>query len=167
MTVTKSVSVTVSRRFDAPAERVFDAWLDVEAARRWLFTMPDTEPVRAEIDARVGGSFTFVDRRNGDLVVHQGTYLEIERPTRLRCRFWVADQPEAVDLLTVEIDPDGDGCTLTLVHELHPDWAEYEAFTRRAWGAMFDLLAAQLDAAPDDTAAPARPAETCEAQGKP
>ena len=29
MTVTDSVSVTVSRRFDATAERVFDAWLDV------------------------------------------------------------------------------------------------------------------------------------------
>lgn len=167
MTVTESVSVTVSRRFDAPAERVFDAWLDVEAARRWLFTMPDTEPVRAEIDARVGGSFTFVDRRNGDLVVHQGTYLEIERPTRLRFRFWVADQPDAVDLLTVDIDPEGDGCTLTLVHELHPDWADYEAFTRQAWGAMFDLLAAQLHAAPDVPFVPTGPAGEIDTPGKP
>ncbi len=154
MTVTKSVSVTVSRRFDAPAERVFDAWLDVEVARRWLFTMPDTEPVRAEIDARVGGGFTFVDRRDSGLVVHQGTYLEIERPIRLRMRFWVADQPDAVDMLTVGIDPDGDGSVLTLVHELHPDWAEYEAFTRNAWGAMFELLEAQVA---DDSDAPSKP----------
>ena len=150
MTVTESVKVTVSRRFDAPAERVFDAWLDVEAARRWLFTMPDTEPVRAEIDPRVGGAFTFVDRRDGAEVVHEGVFLEIDRPMRLRFRFWVADQPAAVDVVEVGIRPDGVGCHLTLTHELHPDWAAYEAFTMRAWGAMFDLLAAQLDAVEDD-----------------
>ena len=167
MTDIQSVSVTVSRRFAAPAERVFDAWLDVEAAQRWLFTMPDTEPVRAEIDARVGGGFTFVDRRNGGLVVHRGTYLEIERPIRLRLRFWVADQPEAVDMLTVGLDPDGDGCVLAVVHELHPDWAAYEAFTRQAWGAMFDLLAAQLDAAPDGAFAPTGPVDQCDAPSKP
>lgn len=150
MTTTESVSVTVSRRFQASAERVFDAWLDVEAARRWLFTMPDTEPVRAEIDARVGGAFTFVDRRGGAEVVHEGTFLEIDRPRRLRLRFWVADQPDAVDMLTVGIDPDGDGCRLTLVHELHPDWAAFEAFTNNAWEAMFDMLTDHLDVAPAD-----------------
>lgn len=147
MTVTKSVSVTVSRRFEAPPERVFDAWLDVEAARHWLFTMPDTEPLRAEIDPRVGGAFTFVDRRDGAEVTHEGVFLEIDRPRRLRFRFWVTDQPDAVDVLTVVIDPDGRSCLLTVIHELHPDWAAYEAFTRTAWEAMFDLLTNQLSAA--------------------
>ena len=151
MPVTESVKVTLSRRFDAPAERVFDVWLDVEAARRWLFTMPDTEPVRAEIDPRVGGAFTFVDRRDSAEVVHEGVFLDIDRPTRLRFRFWVADQPAAVDVVEVGIQPDGDGCQLTLTHELHPDWAAYEAYTVRAWGAVFDLLAAQLDTAEDDS----------------
>ena len=140
MTVADSVKVTVSRRFDAPAERVFDAWLDVESARRWLFTMPDTEPVSAEIDPRIGGAFTFVDRREGKDVTHEGVFLEIDRPKHLRFRFWVTDHPDAVDILTVDIDPDGRGCVLTLVHELHPDWAAYEAFTRQAWHSMFDML---------------------------
>ena len=146
MTVAESVKVTVNRRFDAPAERVFDAWLDAEVARNWLFTMPDTEPVRAQIDPRIGGAFTFVDRRDGAEVVHEGTFLDIDRPTRLRLRFWVADKPEAVDMLDVRIEPDGDGCLLTLTHELHPDWAAYEAYTLKAWVAMFDLLAGVLGA---------------------
>ena len=144
MTVAESVKVTVSRRFDAPAERVFDAWLDAEAARNWLFTMPDTEPKRAEIDPRIGGAFTFVDLRNGDEVIHEGTFLDIDRPTRLRLRFWVSDKPDAVDMLEIRIEADGDGCQLTLTHELHPDWAAYESFTRNAWADMFDLLAARL-----------------------
>lgn len=144
MTVAESVKVTVSRRFDASAERVFDAWLDAEAARNWLFTMPDTEPVRAEIDPRIGGAFTFVDLRNGEEVIHEGTFLDIDRPTRLRLRFWVTDKPEPVDMLDVRIEADGDGCLLTLTHELHPDWAAYESFTRKAWADMFDLLAVIL-----------------------
>ncbi len=99
MTMARSVSVTVSRRFDSPAECVFDAWLDVEAARRWLFTMPDTQPPRAEIDPRVGGAFTFVDHRGHAEATHQSVFLEIDRPRRLRLRFWVSDQPEAADIL--------------------------------------------------------------------
>lgn len=146
MTVAESVKVTVSRRFDAPAERVFDAWLDADAARHWLFTMPDTDPVRAEIDPRIGGAFTFVDRRDGEEVTHEGTFLDLDRPTRLRLRFWVADKPDAVDMLDVRFEADGDGCLLTLTHELHPDWAAYEAYTLKAWEAMFDLLAGVLGA---------------------
>ena len=141
MTVAEPVSVTVSRRFEAPAERVFDAWLDAEAAQRWLFTMPDTRPVHAEIDPCVGGRFTFVDQRADATVTHRGTFLEIDRPCRLRFRFWVTDRPDAVDFLDVRIEPDGDGCTVTLTHTLHPDWAAFEAFTLEAWQAGFDLLA--------------------------
>ncbi len=144
MPATESVSVTVTRRFEAPPDQVFDAWLDVESARRWLFTMPDSKPVRAAIDPTIGGTFTFVDLRDGAEVIHEGSFLEIERPTRLRMRFWVAGQPDAVDLLDVGIEPDGDGCRLTLTHELHPIWADYEAFTVKVWEAMFDLLTAVL-----------------------
>lgn len=32
----RSVTVTATRRFDAPAEQVFDAWLDPERVREWM-----------------------------------------------------------------------------------------------------------------------------------
>ena len=40
----------IARRLPFPAERVFDAWLVPETARRWLFTTADSEIVRREID---------------------------------------------------------------------------------------------------------------------
>ena len=135
-----AVRVTIERRFDAAPEEVFDAWLDPDVARRWLFTSPDSAISRVEIDASVGGSFVFVDQRDGKPIEHQGTYLEIDRPHRLVFRFWTAEKPEAPDLLTALIRPDGEGCVLTLHHDLHPYWAKYVDFTNKEWTQMFALL---------------------------
>lgn len=39
---TDDTSLTIRRTFDAPPERVFDAWIDSETVRQWLFTTPET-----------------------------------------------------------------------------------------------------------------------------
>lgn len=76
------VTVRVARRFNASAERVFDAWLAPKIAGEWLFATATGRMVRVEIDARVGGRFVFVDRRNGEDVEHLGEYLIGEHPHR-------------------------------------------------------------------------------------
>jgi uncharacterized protein YndB with AHSA1/START domain len=55
----------VTRRFSAAPERVFDAWLDPEMIGRWMFgpALRDEEVLRIAVDARIGGSFSFVVRR--------------------------------------------------------------------------------------------------------
>ena len=78
MTAEGSVDVRVTRRFGASPERVFDAWLDPERAGRFLYATAEGEMVRVEIDARVGGRFVIVERRDGQDVEHTGEYLEIE-----------------------------------------------------------------------------------------
>ena len=88
MTTNNSV-VTVTRHFDFPIERVFDAWLDLAKAAKFLFATPAGTMVRVEIDARVGGTFIFVDRRDGQDIEHVGEYLEIDRPRRLVFEFAV------------------------------------------------------------------------------
>ncbi|MBC8087521.1 MAG: SRPBCC domain-containing protein, partial [Phycisphaerae bacterium] len=80
-------NIQVTHRFTASSERVFDSWLHVETAKQFLFATETGTMVRAEIDPRVGGTFTFVDRRDGEDVLHTGSYLEIDRPTRLKFTF--------------------------------------------------------------------------------
>ncbi|MCW5605067.1 MAG: SRPBCC domain-containing protein, partial [Burkholderiales bacterium] len=80
MDAASHVEVRVTQRFGAPAERVFDAWLDPEVAGRWLFATAWRPPARVKIDARVGGSFCFVERRDGMEIEHAGAYVEIVRP---------------------------------------------------------------------------------------
>jgi uncharacterized protein YndB with AHSA1/START domain len=145
MSTGSTIVVSVSRRFDAAAERVFDAWLDVERARRWMFASAPETVVRAEIDARVGGRFVVVDRRDGEDVEHVGEYLEIERPRRLVFTFGIPQDSPDMDRVTVEIVPAVRGCELTLTHEMDARWAEYRARTEAGWNRMLAGLQQSLE----------------------
>jgi uncharacterized protein YndB with AHSA1/START domain len=155
--MTDPVSITVERRIAAPPEAVFDAWLDPEGAGQWLFATPDGAMERVEIDPRVGGGFTIVERRgakNGAalppgqrdgapiLAEHFGEYVEIDRPRRLAFDFWTNFSAERTRI-TVTIVPDDAGSLLTLRHE--GVWADYEARTRQGWTMILDGLARTLD----------------------
>lgn len=144
MSTEPRVYARVSRTFDASPERVFDAWLDARTAGTWMFAAESGEMVRAEIDPRVGGSFTFVDRRDGEEVEHTGEYLEIDRPRRLVFTFGIPQSSPDFDRVTVEIAPVGGGCEVTVTHEMDPKWAEYKGRTEKGWAGMLEGLAAAL-----------------------
>lgn len=65
MAVANLSSVRLQRHFDVVPERLFDAWTKTETVRAWLFTTPTSEKNTIEVDAREGGKWTIVDRRDG------------------------------------------------------------------------------------------------------
>jgi uncharacterized protein YndB with AHSA1/START domain len=135
---------SVTHSFAAAPERVFDAWLDPAIARRFLFATPTGEMIRAEIDARVGGKFTFVERRPamGD-VLHTGEYLELDRPNRLAFTFGVPQFNPDFSRVLVEFAPAlGGGCEVTLTQSQVPaEWAER---SKEGWGTILGGLEAAL-----------------------
>ena len=139
------VLVRVTRRFGASAERVFDAFLDPDRARRFMFATPTGQVVRAEVDARVGGRYTFTDRRDGEDVEHVGEYLVIDRPRRLVFSFSVAKHTADADRVSIDIVPLETGCELTLTHEMKPEWAEYAGRTEQGWADILAGLAAVVE----------------------
>jgi len=133
-----SPALTVTRKVDFTAEQVFDAWLDPKSAGKWLFATPTGEMVRVEIDARVGGRYTFVDRRNGVDVEHIGEYLEINRPRRLVFTLAVPKYSTLYTTVSIEIVPQGTGSQLTLTHQgVLPEWREA---TQAGWTGILDRL---------------------------
>jgi uncharacterized protein YndB with AHSA1/START domain len=121
-----TATITVTRRYAASPEKVFDAWLDPALARRFAFATPDGEMIKAEIDPRVGGKFNFTDRRPdmGD-VAHVGEYLEIDRPRRLQFTFGVPQFDPAMTTVTLDFKRVEGGTELVLTHEgVAPEWAE-------------------------------------------
>ena len=129
----------VTRLVAAPPERAFDAWLDPKVARRFLFATPTGEMVRADIDAQVGGSFAFVDRRpdQGD-VLHEGHYEVIERPRRLVFTFAVPQFDPGVTRVAVDFAEAPGGCQVTLTHtDVLPEWEEQ---TKHGWAMILESL---------------------------
>lgn len=144
--MTAPLALTVTRDFAAPPERVFDAWLDPAQARRFLFATPDGEMLTCEIDARVGGTALIVERRPAGDAHHRLKFEAIERPRRLV--FLFAADPDAESAWTrvsIAIAPTADGCRLTLTHEMDPQWAAYEAQTRKGWTTILDTLSKMLE----------------------
>ncbi|GMW00969.1 MAG: hypothetical protein AMXMBFR84_21060 [Candidatus Hydrogenedentota bacterium] len=135
------ITIIVRRRFTQSAERVFDAWLDPAKARQFLFATETGVMVCAEIDARVGGSFTFTDRRNGNDVAHFGHYFEIDRPRRLVFSVCVPEYSHEYDRVTIEIEALDSGCELTLTHEMRPEWKDMIEGVTAGWTGILEGLA--------------------------
>lgn len=136
------VMVEIVKRFDAAPERVFDAWLDPKMIGQWMFgkRLRDEEIVHLRTDARVGGSFSFLVTRDGQLFDHIGVYRELDRPRRLVFTWGIACIGGAESVVEINIVPSGSGSELTLTHNIPAQWAEYRERTRGGWTTMLDML---------------------------
>lgn len=144
---TGPVILTVTRIFKASPDRVFDAWLDPATAGGFLFATPGGEMLKVEIDAHVGGGFEVVERRESGDAHHYGRFEVIDRPRRLVFLFRADPSGEEEwTRVSIAIAPSGDdGCTLTLTHEMDPQWAAYEEQTRKGWTMILGSLAALME----------------------
>ncbi len=141
-----SIKVSVSRRFSASPERVFDACLDPEMIGKWMFgpALREEEVLRIAVDARVGGSFSFLVRRGAQEIDHIGEYREITRPRRLVFTWGIAGESDDESVVIIDIVSLETGAELTLTHELDPKWADYASGAEAAWAKMLDALVATL-----------------------
>lgn len=132
-------TVAVTHRFNAAAERVFDAWLDPNTVGLWLFSTPTGRMTKVEIDARVGGIYSITENRDGEDIEHTGQYLKLDRPRRLVFTFKVPKFSSEGTTVTLEITSLKNACELTLTHEgVLPDYASR---TQEGWSNILSKLA--------------------------
>ena len=108
-----------------------------------MVVWPARGVVSARIDARVGGSFVFVVRRNGKDSDHIGEYVEVDRPRRIVFLFSVPSSWAGKHRVAIDIVPLESGCELTVTHEgLMP---QHEAPVFKGWTAFLERLQTQLE----------------------
>jgi uncharacterized protein YndB with AHSA1/START domain len=133
-------------------ERVFDAWVDPQLASKFLFSTPQGEMLRCEIDARVCGSLLIVERRGEVSVEHIGVFLEVARPRRLSFLLRVPYYSPASTRVSIGLLPMEGGCEVVVAQEGVAE--NLVARTAEGWNAILEGLKAVLAAAPAQIPAP-------------
>jgi uncharacterized protein YndB with AHSA1/START domain len=141
--VTDEYSLTIRREIAAPAETLFDAWLDAQSLASWM--RPDgIRETRAETDPRVGGAFRIVMVADESDVMHMGTYREINRPHRLVFT-WSSPATHFRDsLVTVTFQPSSSGSTVVEIHQVGLPDEEAQISHHKGWSDALGELSHML-----------------------
>lgn len=104
-------TIVMVRDFDAPAVRVFRAYVDPDLAAKWLGPKNLSMSI-GEWDARTGGHYRYSAIRAGEQIASfYGSFHEVRAPERLVQTFTWDGAPDGVSLDTVTFTELGDGRT--------------------------------------------------------
>jgi uncharacterized protein YndB with AHSA1/START domain len=137
------LTLHMNRVFKASPERMFRAWTEPDAIKRW-FGPEGYHTISAEVDLRVGGKYRFgTQDTNGTVYYITGTYREIQPPSKLVFT-WVwayelSSPDEEIMLVTVEFAPQGDTTRVLLTHEHVADQQSLEGH-KVGWNDCFNRM---------------------------
>ena len=111
-------SLTLKRHYAAPVEKVFRAWIDPEALKRWFGPSDEGKILVSETNPKVGGRYRIVmEMPSGEQHRVGGVYREIVPNEKLIFTWAWESTPERESLVTVRLKKAGDGTDMTLIHE--------------------------------------------------
>ena len=146
----QNYTLTLTRDFNAPREKVFQAWTDPEILMQW-FGPKGVSTESAQIDLKVGGKYQYTLKLpDGKIVNHHGEYREIDPPNKLVFTGILDGQGcggsegvYAETVVTVEFQDMGSSTRLTLTHDFLPSEESKESHSF-GWTGSFDCLAEVL-----------------------
>ncbi len=150
--------IVISRVFDAPRDRVFEAWTKPEHLSRWWAPKGFTLPA-CTVDFRLDGVFHYCMRSpEGQDTWGRGVYREIVEPERLSfvdsfadaagnpvppSHYGMSANHPAEALVTVTFVEHGGKTTVTVRHAVAESVAERDDIAQ-GWTEMLDRLAEDL-----------------------
>jgi uncharacterized protein YndB with AHSA1/START domain len=130
--------LNIPRSYDAPAEKVFDAWVNPISVKSWLADGKDIV-----IDPREGGLFYLEMPWKERIYPHYGRYIKIESPRVLEFT-WVSEGTQGKEsVVKIELTSHGAKTELTLTHDGLPTEDEVKGH-RGGWTQFLDSLAERL-----------------------
>lgn len=143
--MTDGHTLLMERKFNAPAQAVFDAWTSEEVMRRWWHAVKGWETPVAEVELRIGGAVRVVmrDPSDGKEYGGGGVYSEIDPPTRLAFT-WIWDDDPRGTLIEIDFhEVDG----VTTVKFKHSNlWSEETVQSHEGgWGGALENLRLEVE----------------------
>jgi uncharacterized protein YndB with AHSA1/START domain len=140
-------SLTLSRHYPVAPEKVWRAWTDPEAVKKWWGPGPGEPVAAAELDVRVGGKFRIVfGGPDGQEHECAGVYKEVVPNRRLVFTWsWPRTTPERISVVTIVFKASAGGTELVFTHEQLFD-EKVRDDHKRGWSSLLDKLEAFLAA---------------------
>lgn len=141
-------ALTLSRHYPVAPEKVWRAWTDAEALKRWWGPGPGEPVSLAELDVRVGGRFRIVfGGPDGKMHECAGTYQEVVPNRKLVFTWsWPNSTPERVSVVSIVFKEVSGGTELVFKHEQLFDEKARDDH-KRGWSASLDKLTTFLEVA--------------------
>jgi uncharacterized protein YndB with AHSA1/START domain len=135
--------LSISRVIRAPREKVFAAWTEPAALKRWWGPGPVSCP-EAHVDLREGGTYRLANLLvDGSITWISGRFERIRVPEELVYTWNVSTVPGEPTLVRVLFLPHPDGTELVLTHERFA-LETVRDMHLQGWGACIDKLEAML-----------------------
>jgi Uncharacterized conserved protein len=133
-------SLTLTREYAAPPERIWRAWTDAKALKQW-WSPPGESVSVAELDVRAGGRFRICfGGADGNAHECAGTYKEVVRAGKLVFTWtWPRTTPERESLVTILFKAKGRGTELVFRHERFFD-EKVRDDHKRGWSKLLEGL---------------------------
>jgi len=136
----KLIDITVTRSIPAPAESVFDVWIDPKSPGGPWFGAE-----RIILNPVSDGLFYLAVKHEGRTWPHYGRFVAIERPRKVEYT-WVSEATQGVEsVVAVTFEPHGDQTEVTLRHSGVPD-DEMGRRHKEGWTWVLSMLAQRFAA---------------------
>ncbi len=133
-------TLRLTRTFAAPREKVFRAWTEAEALKRW-FAPSDKYVTRIPVlEARPGGRYRIEMETEGKVHTVVGTYREVKPAEKLVFTWkWETEPQHGDTLVTIEFFDHGEKTEVVLTHEKFPSEAARDEHNK-GWTGCLDRL---------------------------
>lgn len=133
-------TLTLRRTFNAPRERIYEAFTRTDALMRWFGPRGMSVPI-AELDVRVGGRYRLEIHGEDGVHVLSGEYRELAPPEKLVFTWvWAQGVMAGVEsTVTITLTALPTGTELTLVHAGLPS-EEMRTAHSQGWSSTWDCL---------------------------
>jgi uncharacterized protein YndB with AHSA1/START domain len=141
-------SFTLERSYDLPPPRVFKAFADIEAKRRWFAGGDGWETDEYKLDFQVGGKEIWRGSPKGGPKIRNDTiYRDIIQDERIIFAYdmFINEDRISCSLLTVEFISKGKGTQLKITEQgAFLDGYDDPKMRESGWGSLLDSLGKEL-----------------------
>lgn len=120
--INKEYTLSIERTFNAPIEKVFNAWINTQALTKWFAPSDQMKTEVLKLDVNIGGQYCLkMVNDEGEEYVIAGEYISIQPNKELIFTWqWQSHEDSAEMLITLKFSKQGNKTNFTLLQERIP-----------------------------------------------